>query len=133
MSFESELKNGQFTAKEKLSKIAALLERSGIDAEEIGRIERVNVWQGFIKNGDGEPELVDLTSIMLSPSWAEEPQYPVVQPAQPTVIKPVPSKPKIVDATVTVILPDPQIGYRRLADGTMLPMHDEKAIICACR
>ena len=53
MSFESELKGGQFTAKEKLLKIADLLERSGIDAEEIGRIERVNVYQGSIKNGDG--------------------------------------------------------------------------------
>jgi hypothetical protein len=51
-----------------------------------------------------------------------------VQPAKPTIVKPVPSKPKIVDATVTVILPDPQIGYRRLVDGTMLPMHDEKAM-----
>ena len=128
MTLESELTNGQVTAKEKLSKIASLLERSGIDAEDIGRIERVNVWQGFIKNGDGEPELVDLTSVMLSPSWAEDPVYPVVQPAKPTIIKPVPSKPRIVDATVTVILPDPQIGYRRLADGTMLPMHDEKAM-----
>ena len=128
MSFESELKGGQFTAKEKLLKIADLLERSGIDAEEIGRIERVNVYQGSIKNGDGESELVNVTSVMLSPSWAEEPQFPVVQPAKPTIVKPVPSKPKIVDATVTVILPDPQIGYRRLVDGTMLPMHDEKAM-----
>lgn len=128
MSFESELKNGQFTAKEKLSKIADLLERSGIDAEDIGRIERINVWQGFVKNAEGEPELVDLTGVMLSPAWTEEPQFPIVQPAKPTIIKPVPSKPKTVDATVTVILPDPQIGFRRLTDGTLLPMHDEKAM-----
>jgi len=128
MGLESELKNGQMSSKEKLSKIAELLERSGVDPDDIGKIEKINIWQGFLKNADGEPELVDLTSVMLSPLWSETPEYPVVQPAKPTLIRPVRSKAKTADATITVILPDPQIGYRRLSDGTLIPMHDEKAM-----
>lgn len=128
MGLESELKNGQLSVKEKLSKIAELLERSGVDPDDIGKIEKINIWQGFLKNADGEPELVDLTSVMLSPVWSETPEYPVVQQAKPTLIKPIRSKAKTSDAKVTVILPDPQIGYRRLSDGTLVPMHDEKAM-----
>ena len=128
MSLSDELSSPPLTAKDKLSRIAALLERSGIDYDDIGKIERVNVWQGFIKNAEGEPELVDLASVVLSPTWAEAPEYPVVQPAAPTTIRPTPSKPKTTDAKVTVILPDPQIGFRRLSDDTMVPMHDESAM-----
>jgi hypothetical protein len=128
MDLQSDLSSSQISSKEKLAKIVALLERSGVDLDEVGKIEKINVWHGAVKQGSKEPEIMDFTSVMLSPSWVEEPVYPVVQQAKPTVIKPVPSKPRIPDATVTVILPDPQIGFRRLADGTMLPMHDEDAM-----
>lgn len=131
MSLEQDLSSGNPTAKEKLAKISALLERSGINPDDIGKIDRVNLWQGFLKNDEGEAELVDLAGVVLSPQWAEGPQYPVVQPAAPTVIRPVPDKSKTTDATVTVILPDPQIGYRRLSDGSLVPMHDEAAMSVA--
>lgn len=131
MSLEQDITSGQYSAKEKLAKIAALLERSGISPEDIGKIERVNLWQGFLKNEEGEAELVDLAGVVLSPQWAEGPQYPVVQPAAPTLVRPVADKSKVGHATTTVVLPDPQIGYRRLSDGSLVPMHDEDAMSVA--
>ena len=131
MSLDEELSKEQLSKKEKLGKLFALLERSGIGVDDIGRVQKLSVWQGFLKNDEGEPVLVDLASVVLSPKWEEDIQYPVVQPAAPTVIRPVASKPKTTENKVTVILPDPQIGYRRMGDDSLIPMHDEEAISVA--
>jgi hypothetical protein len=111
-----------------LGKIADLLDRSGINPDEIGRVEKIRVWQGFHKDEDGNAQTVDLAGVVLSPEWAEGPQWPVVQPAAPTVIKPVTIKEEKRDHRVTVILPDPQIGFRRMHDGEMIACHDEQAM-----
>jgi hypothetical protein len=111
-----------------LGKLAELLERNGISPEDIGKIAKVNLWQGFHKTEDGDAEVVDLAGISFSPAWSEPPAWPVCQPAAPTIVRPVKAAPKATDARVVVILPDPQIGYRRLADGTLVPCHDEAAI-----
>ena len=111
-----------------LGKLATLLERNGISVDDIGQIAKVNLWQGFHKDEDGQAQVVDLAGISFSPAWAEPPQWPVVQPAAPTVIRPVKSSQKRTQGRITVILPDPQIGFRRLEDGTLVPMHDEAAI-----
>lgn len=113
--------------KEKIGKLADLLERSGINADDIGRVDKINVWQGFYKDENGEAQTVDMAGIVLSPEWAEGPQWPVAQPAAPTIVRPVKSTAKKTDAIVSVILPDPQIGYRRVGE-TMVPMHDEAAM-----
>lgn len=131
MSLDEELSKEQSSKKEKLGKLFALLERSGIDVDDIGRVQRLSVWQGFLKNEEGEPVLVDMASVVLSPTWEEAIQYPVVQQAAPTVIRPVASKPKTTENKVTIVLPDPQIGYRRFGDETLMPMHDEEAISVA--
>lgn len=116
----------------KLGKLNELLERSGIDPDDISRVERVNLWQGFLKDADGEAEVVDLAGISLVPRWAEGPEWPVVQQAAPTKVRSLPAaNPSKTDARQWMILPDPQIGYRRLADGTMDPIHDERAMACA--
>ena len=112
-----------------IGKLADLLERSGIDVADVARINRVNVWQAMSKGEDGEPVVTDLTGIQLVPTWAEGPQWPVVQPAKPCVVrhravKALPAS----RGRVTVVLPDPQIGYRRYDDGTLDPMHDESAM-----
>ncbi len=152
-------------ARSTVNAVAALLERNGIDPAEVGRVQRVSLWQGFIKKpvpcercnatgvvaeglgDDGQevvcpdcagakrdfvPEPVDLTGVQLSPAWEDGPEWPVVQPAKPCVVKHLArSLPPVRDAsTVTVLLPDPQIGYRRL-DDEMVPMHDEAAMACA--
>lgn len=115
-----------------LGKLADLLERNGISVDDIGKIQRVNIWQGFYKDDDGEAHTVDMAGVQLSPTWAEEPQWPVVQQAAPCAVRHSSKKSdKRPTFCTTVLLPDPQIGYRRLADGTLVPMHDEQAMACA--
>lgn len=115
-----------------LGKIAELLDRNGIDVDEIGRIQRVNVWQGFHKNADGEAEVVDLVGVQLLPGWADGPQWPVVQPAPPVRL---PAR-KTVERkrsgwSTAVILPDMQVGYFRTVANDLEPIHDEAAITVA--
>lgn len=116
--------------------IASFLKKNNLDPSEVGRVNKVRIsnYQSVIKDADGEPEVIDLesTSIVLSPAWEEGPQWPVVQQAQPVVIK-APSKPKPTPALIggwetAVVLPDPQIGYRKFDDQPLDPFHDEKAM-----
>lgn len=124
--------------KELVNKVAALIERSGLDPEDVGKIEkiRLNEWQGFYKDEVGEAHKVDMeaTSILLSPKFEDGPDWPVVQRAAPTVIKPTKvkkSSPSLVSKWKTAIcLPDPQIGYR-VIDGQLDPFHDEAAMSVA--
>ena len=114
--------------RDKLGALADLLERSGIEVDDIGAVKRVNVYQGFYKDEEGVAHTVDMHGIVLSPKWGEAPEYPVVQPAAPTIIRPVKAIPVSRTGKVTVILPDPQIGYRRMDSGDLIPMHDEVAM-----
>lgn len=114
-----------------LGRIADLLDRNGIDLAEIGAITKVNLWQGFSKDQEtGENNVVDLVGVQIAPAWAEGPQWPVVQPAAPTVVRAKPRKPSStsIGTTTIVILPDPQIGFRRTETGVLDPFHDETAI-----
>lgn len=124
------------TSKHALGKIQDLLERNGIDLDDVGAVHKVNVWQGFMKGEDGEPQVVDLAGIQLSPKWAEGPAWPLVQPAKPTRITPL-RRGSVRDETswrTGVILPDPQIGFWRDTDtGELDPFHDEKAMAVATR
>ena len=117
--------------REVIGRIADLLERNGIDAAELGGLKRISLYQSLTKNADGDAEVHDLIGVQLSPAWEEGPQWPVVQPAAPTIIRATKAQPVQRDTTVTVILPDPQIGYRRLHDGEMIACHDEAAIAVA--
>ena len=46
--------------KEYLGRIAALLDRNGIDLDEVGRVSRVSLYQTITKNDEGEAEVHDL-------------------------------------------------------------------------
>lgn len=115
-----------------LGKIADLLERNGIDVDDIGRVQKVNLWQGFHKDADGEAQVVDLVGVQLSPSWETGPQWPVIQPA-PMVKLPPTKKPAKVhsDWRTCVVLPDIQAGYFRAASDELEPIHDEGALSVA--
>lgn len=139
VDFAGERDEGPKSQKSMLGKVADLLERSNIDPDEVGRVEkiRLNEWQGLTKNAAGEAEVHDLeaTSLILTPEWAAGPQWPVVQQAAPTIIKPTkpPAPPKKSAGLVrkwrtAICLPDPQIGYRRLSDSELDPFHDEAAM-----
>jgi len=112
-----------------LGRIADLLDRNGIDVAEVGAITKVSLWQGFSKDeATGENNVVDLMGVQLAPSWETGPQWPVVQPAAPVIARPRPApKAQRLERTI-VILPDPQIGYRRDEQGQLDPFHDEAAI-----
>ena len=50
-----------------LDKLSELFKRSGIDPDSIQQINRVNVYQGYMKNSDNEFETVDLVSAQYVP------------------------------------------------------------------
>lgn len=117
--------------REALGKIAEMLERNDIPLEEVGRISRVNMWQGLTKDEMGDPVVTDLVGLSFTPRWADGPEWPVVQQAKPTVVRYPPAAKR--DATDgwerAVVLPDPQIGYRRdMESGELDPLHDERAM-----
>jgi predicted phosphodiesterase len=115
-----------------IGKIADLLDRNGIDPDDIGKVHRVNVWQGFHKDDNGEAQVVDLVGVTLSPHWAEGPQWPVVQPGPQVRLQPRKIKPARADGWHdAVILPDMQVGYYRSRAGDLEPIHDEEAIAVA--
>jgi predicted phosphodiesterase len=117
--------------KDALGVIKDLLDRNNIDLDEVGKISRVSLYQTAAKDADGEIQTKDLVGIQISPKWEQGPEWPVVQPAQPVVIK-SPAKPKKAPALIggwkqAVILPDPQIGFRQF-DEDLDPFHDDKAM-----
>ena len=51
-----------------LGRLANLLDRQGIDVDEIGRIQRISVYQSLTKNSEtNEAEIHDLAAIQFSP------------------------------------------------------------------
>ena len=62
------------------------------------------------------------------PTENDGPRWPVAQPATPARVRHV--APRAVNKAIktTVILPDPQIGFRRYETGELDPMHDRAAM-----
>jgi len=119
--------------KEVLGKIADLLERQGINVEEVGQIGRVSIYQSLTKNDEGEAEIHDLMGIQFSPAWETGPQWPVINPGKPANIKMV--LPKAITKPdgyeTAVILPDIQFGYYRDSNAELVSTHDEAALTIA--
>tara|TARA_R110000868_G_scaffold232321_1_gene485820 strand:+ start:1155 stop:2303 length:1149 start_codon:yes stop_codon:yes gene_type:complete len=119
--------------KEVLGKIADLLERQGINVEEVGQIGRVSIYQSLTKNDEGEAEIHDLMGIQFSPAWETGPQWPVINPGKPVNVKMV--LPKTITKPdgyeTAVILPDIQFGYYRDSNGELVSTHDEAALTIA--
>lgn len=126
---------------DRLGKIADLLERSGIHADDIGQVQsvRLSEWQGLTKNTEtGEAEITPLSgaSIVLTPAWADGPQWqPVDRAAQaPVKVPPAPPVRSRRKTKTAVVLPDVQVGYRRNIDTAELdPFHDEQAMAAALK
>lgn len=125
----------------RLGRIADMLEKSGIDLDEVGTIDKIRVGehQTPVKirkiDADGNPydELEIVTSkadsLVITPSWVSGPDWPVVQQAPPAKITPTKSKRTVVKGWYKAfILPDIQFGFRRYEDGRMDPFHDEHAL-----
>ena len=117
---------------ETLGMIAQLLERNGIEVDDIGRVQRMNLWQMGYVDKDGEAQTQDLVGVSLSPAWESGPQWPVAQPAPEYKIPTRNLAPKALTGWETaVILPDIQAGYFRSASGDLEPIHDEAALTIA--
>ena len=122
--------------KSRLGRVANLFEKSGIDLDEIGKIQklRISEWQGVTKDENGEAQIHDLggISVVVSPKWAEGPEWPVVhQGPQVKLPKPSINQKNTTDWKTCIILPDMQAGYFRSIDDSLVSTHDEKAIdIC---
>lgn len=112
-----------------LGKLADLLDRQGIDVEDIGRVTKIKAWQGFYKDESGKSQTVDMVGLQFSPVWEDGPQWPVIQPG-PVVRLPArkakPAKPG--GLPIAMVGPDMQIGYFRNRAGDLEPTHDERAI-----
>lgn len=123
----------------KLDAVARLLSRSGIDPDEVGRVEKVRLsdYQVAVKDADGVAQVLDLeaASLVLSPAWETGPDWPVID--RPNLARPKfagtvrKASPPADGLERALILPDPQIGFRLLetASGWELdPFHDPAAL-----
>ncbi len=123
---------GAIPARANLGRLAELLERNGIDVDDIGRVQKVSVHQGFYKDKEGVAHKVDMTGIAFSPSWETGPQWPVVTPGPNVKLPAAKAKQAKASAFQTaVILPDIQLGYFRTSTNDLEPIHDERAISVA--
>ena len=113
-----------------LGAIKDMLDRNGIDLEEIGSIDKIKMYQAAAKDTDGEFQVKDLIGFQINPRWESGPEWPVVQPAKPTVIKASERKNRapLKGWEIAVVLPDPQIGYRMYENGELDPYHEEAAM-----
>lgn len=95
---------------------------------------RVSQWEGLTKDSDGEAQIHKLQGFQLvaeaqdfQPKWQEIVQ--VDYEPVPFLNREQKQRPK--NQGSAVILPDPQIGFRKYADGGVGTFHDEKAIAVA--
>lgn len=123
-SVEAERKTKPGDKSAGLGAVADILKRNNIDPADVGRVKRIALWE----SGDN-----DRVSIQLSPAWEGDPEWPVVQPVKPAVVRYGKRPAPLADEYHrTVLFPDPQIGYwRNLDDGELFAMHDEEAMAVA--
>ncbi len=79
---------------------------------------------GFIKNSDGEIEY----TIPLPHAKSGRPNLDDFTPAVPARITPSRRKPVEREYKSIYVFSDAQIDYRRLEDGSLLPLHDDRAL-----
>lgn len=119
-----------------LEALAAHLEESGIEVEEVGRIAKLGGYQSIAKlrNEDGVDELVksDLFKWEISPAFDQGPEWPVVDrgPAVKLAKRTTPKR-SSDGWRIALVWPDTQIGYFRGVDEELVPTHDESAIAVA--
>ena len=59
--------------KQALGKLSELLERQGIEIEDIGEIKKVSLYQSLTKDAEGDAQIHDLVGIQISPAWEAGP------------------------------------------------------------
>ena len=128
-------------ANQSIETIAKLLKEHNIKPEDVGSIKsmRIGKWQTVTKDESGEAIIHDLkgASLILSPKWAEGPQWPVVQQGPKyNVPKNKGKSRKTKNWETAVILPDIQMGYYKKSleqNAELEPIHDEAALSVALK
>lgn len=118
--------------------LQALLDRSGLTLEEIGKVEKIRLsdYQSMIKDADGEAQVIDLhaTSLLVSPQWAEGPAW---EPPSPRRVRVTYGGQRLARKRTgglerLLVVPDTQVHYRMVSTGTrswdLDPFHDLNAM-----
>jgi hypothetical protein len=113
-------------------RVQQMLKDRGLDASEVA-LDKLRIADRTYTNESTGVETRTQTeslTISLSPSWESGPKWPVVHEAEPVKIVEAtqPKKPKKTKLKTAIILPDPQVGFRRLEDGELNSFHDQRAI-----
>ncbi len=101
-----------------------ILKLHNISPELANELEHKGFHVGYIKNKDGEIEY----TIPLPNAKGVRPNLEDFTPAAPARITPSKRKPEKRDHKVLYVFSDAQIDYRRLEDGSLDPIHDERAL-----
>lgn len=112
------------------SKLDTALDAVNASPEDVAGL-RVSQYQTITKDAAKVAHIHDLYAVKLLVKTKDvTPEWPLIQPATPTVVTPVPSSGRERGhEKVAIILPDPQIGYRFfINDQTFDPFHDEAAM-----
>jgi hypothetical protein len=116
------------------AKMIEALKSREVFPEQIGVIKAIksSVWTTTIKNAEGEAETHENYGVQLQidPAVINGPAWPVVDRA-PKYHKDLPiASPCLKKLRTAIILPDPQIGYRRVG-ASLDPFHCEKSMSVA--
>jgi len=110
-----------------LGKLVETLEGQGVDLADLGSVRAL--WHKTSVDADGVEKYAG-SSVMLAPSWDSGPKWQPVDHPAPVKVSVPKARPTALGTgwSTAVILPDPQIGFRRLPDGSLDPFHDPRAI-----
>ena len=113
-----------------LTKFERLLDRSGINPDDIEEIKEMTVWQSAKGGEDGEWDQIDNYGMRLKPKskTPEDITFPYLTEASPTIIKPTRVKKLARSTMVYAGVPDLQWGYREIEPGKYLELHDPEAV-----
>lgn len=115
---------------ERARKIGELLNRAGVEPEDIARIKRVNLYQMGYKDADGEAQVKDLISVSYEPKEDIEALESHYTPIEPAIIHPTTKERPARNSKLILVFGDGQVDYRRRIDPVtdemeMIPLHDE--------
>lgn len=121
--------------KEDLNAFDRLLERSGVEIDDIDSITRMNIYQSSMKDEDGEWNTIDQYAMQIRPKDDKPEKYGELH-ATPARIVPSRRKPVKHDHKKIFVFGDQQIGYRRIMNyetgqEEMITTHDERAMAIA--
>lgn len=120
---------------ERLGDLLKELRKREIDPSVIEEIDKVKLYQGFMKDADGNAQVVDLSSIQLNlKGRKKDPDWPVIQPGPTYKLPTRGTKAYNADGLKrAVIYPDMQTGYFYDDEENLVPTHDEAAFAVLLR